>query len=366
MDDDKVLNPYKPGAGLSPPHFAGRQRQSLAIEKALDAIKDGAGRMDHPPDRAMVLTGPRGIGKTVLVWRAIEAAEKRGIRMTEIDQELVRGQGEEYFSRILWNFMPGLKGSKAKLRKVLPAFLSKEPLLLIMDEAHRGRQEEMEFLFEVIHDCLSKQLPLVAILAGTPGLYPLLHRCKGGHAKRINFLRFNMLSPDEAKDALTIPAQETGRPMESGALKLLLDSADSYPFFIQQAGRNAWDASEERDGKKISVKDAKAGLDQLKDERYHFFDWRTREFMNREITEQAFQVAKAMREHEGMLGIDDLEKRLMEMNEGMDSDKATDVVEQLQELGFIWDTPDGLEPGIPSLLDHMIRRYALLFEDRKN
>ena len=57
-------NPFRPGAGHMPPHLAGRDNETREFLRLLnqDAILDN-----------MILTGIRGVGKTVLLetWRPI-------------------------------------------------------------------------------------------------------------------------------------------------------------------------------------------------------------------------------------------------------------------------------------------------------
>ncbi|MEI2669997.1 MAG: ATP-binding protein [Marmoricola sp.] len=58
---DPIRNPYAPGAGQRPPELAGRDQELAQFEITLERI--AAGR----PDRSMVLSGLRGVGKTVLL-----------------------------------------------------------------------------------------------------------------------------------------------------------------------------------------------------------------------------------------------------------------------------------------------------------
>jgi len=58
---DPVRNPYAPGAGQRPPELAGRDREIAQFEIVLERIARGR------PERSMVLTGLRGVGKTVLL-----------------------------------------------------------------------------------------------------------------------------------------------------------------------------------------------------------------------------------------------------------------------------------------------------------
>src|SRR3982750_4322643 len=69
---DPVRNPYAPGAGQRPPELAGRGAQAPALEGALER---GA---KSRPERSLVLTGLRGVGKTVLLNAMRSAAVRRG------------------------------------------------------------------------------------------------------------------------------------------------------------------------------------------------------------------------------------------------------------------------------------------------
>ena len=58
---DPVRNPYAPGAGQRPPELTGRDREISQFEVVLERVARGR------PERSMVLTGLRGVGKTVLL-----------------------------------------------------------------------------------------------------------------------------------------------------------------------------------------------------------------------------------------------------------------------------------------------------------
>ncbi|MCW2581741.1 MAG: uncharacterized protein JWQ53_531, partial [Klenkia sp.] len=72
LDMDPVRNPYAPGAGQRPPELAGRDTELSAFDVVLERI--AAGR----PERSLVLTGLRGVGKTVLLNQLRSAAIARG------------------------------------------------------------------------------------------------------------------------------------------------------------------------------------------------------------------------------------------------------------------------------------------------
>ena len=69
---DPIGNPYAPGAGQRPPELAGREEQLDAFDVVLERIARGS------PERSIVLTGLRGVGKTVLLNALRSAAVRAG------------------------------------------------------------------------------------------------------------------------------------------------------------------------------------------------------------------------------------------------------------------------------------------------
>src|ERR1700745_3643141 len=69
---DPIRTPYAPGAGQRPPELAGRGAQLQAFEVVLERVSRGR------PERSIVLTGLRGVGKTVLLNALRSAAGRRG------------------------------------------------------------------------------------------------------------------------------------------------------------------------------------------------------------------------------------------------------------------------------------------------
>src|SRR5680860_411751 len=69
---DPVRNPYAPGAGQRPPELAGRDTELDAFGVVLERVARGR------PERSLVLTGLRGVGKTVLLNAMRSTAVRRG------------------------------------------------------------------------------------------------------------------------------------------------------------------------------------------------------------------------------------------------------------------------------------------------
>lgn len=71
---DQIKNPFSPGAGTPPPELAGRDGVLEQARVLLGRIK--AGR----PEKSMLLTGLRGVGKTVLLNELERIAQEAGYR----------------------------------------------------------------------------------------------------------------------------------------------------------------------------------------------------------------------------------------------------------------------------------------------
>ena len=76
---DPVVNPYAPGAGQRPPELAGRDADLRAFTVLLDRLEQ------RRPKRSLVLTGLRGVGKTVLLGEFRRTAEHRGWIIAKVE-----------------------------------------------------------------------------------------------------------------------------------------------------------------------------------------------------------------------------------------------------------------------------------------
>src|SRR5437660_1558019 len=73
------VNPFRPGAGHMPPYLAGRQAEEMEFKRLLQ---------QDPILKNVILTGLRGVGKTVLLetFRPIAIQEKWGWVGTDLSE----------------------------------------------------------------------------------------------------------------------------------------------------------------------------------------------------------------------------------------------------------------------------------------
>src|SRR6266480_2161961 len=76
---DAIKNPFSPGAGSPPPELVGREGILKQAETLLGRIKA------KRPEKSILLTGLRGVGKTVLLNEIERMAAKDGYRTLALE-----------------------------------------------------------------------------------------------------------------------------------------------------------------------------------------------------------------------------------------------------------------------------------------
>ncbi len=91
---DPRKNPYAPGAGTKPPVLVGRDAQIESFDILLERLEHGYS------EQSMIITGLRGVGKTVLLDVFREKAEERGWATVEWEVEKNATLGSKMSSHI--------------------------------------------------------------------------------------------------------------------------------------------------------------------------------------------------------------------------------------------------------------------------
>ncbi len=238
--------------------------------------------------------------------------------------------------------------------------LLRRPLLLMVDEAHTILPAFAKILLQVAQDCINERLPLLLVLAGTPGIEAGLGRAEASFWERATRLKIGRLETrDAVRKALSVPAEESGMSFDEAALEMLVDQSQSYPYFVQFLGGQAWNAAIARapDTSRIELKDAETGVRVADGFREDFYRVRRNEAKTRKILPEAVAVSKAFAElgGDGVLSEARLEDAVRPaLSEGRTVD---DAIEELSALGLIWE-PRGSawEQGIPSLCNYLAEK----------
>jgi hypothetical protein len=291
---DARINPYAPGAGTRPPLIAGRDAEIQAYEVLLDRLKRGTA------GQSMIITGLRGVGKTVLLNALEDISVERGwiAAGRELDEEtsfpvaIARSA-----KRILGELRPTRKVAEQVLQTFgrLGSFTLKDPggfelsytpgpeparetlgedfvdLLLALGRAAQSKASGVAFLLDEVqfvparefgpfvvglHRLNQKALPITCVAAGLPSLPALVGNAKSYAERLFEYPRIDQLGKADALEALSGPASRLGVIWESDALDYVFGQTAGYPYFLQEYGKYAWDVAS--DGR-ITEADARAG-----------------------------------------------------------------------------------------------------------
>jgi AAA ATPase domain len=77
---DQRLNPYTPGSGVKPLKLAGRDQDIEAFRVLLERLADGR------PERSLIYSGLRGVGKTVLLLEFETLTREHGWVCNDVEE----------------------------------------------------------------------------------------------------------------------------------------------------------------------------------------------------------------------------------------------------------------------------------------
>lgn len=285
-------SPYRPGTGLEPPYLGDREAQ---LERFRSYLQDP----DHP--RNLVVTGLRGVGKTVLLNHFSNLAESAGWLVVE--REFSEPDAEPHlFARTLLDDLARLTrrlsrsrrlgGAAAAAAEGVMSFLGtlsvsygevtlgitpraphsevsgrldddlREALLRVGDlcrrTEHRGfvlRYDEFQVIREkrgrltlsglltAVAAAQQRQVPVILVLCGLAPLLENLSRSKSYSERMFTIEELGNLRPPEDRAALVDPAARAGRRLEEEAIEAVLRDSAGYPFFLQVYGDALWTGS---------------------------------------------------------------------------------------------------------------------------
>ena len=242
---------FNPGAGIMPPFLAGREQERALLSRCLSDLKRGTA----PPSDVM-LVGPRGNGKTVLLLWFADACRKAGVAVVQVAPSRVKTQQElrnallpaGRLRRLLparWSFA-AVKVEWEASRTAEQAFMERlasrcrrKPRVVLVDEAHTLLGDVGQYLLNVSQDIRPKA-PFLLVLAGTPGLPAHLRKMDASFWDRNRQLGIGRLSETATKEALQEPLGDSGTSIDAQALDLVVEHSQHYAYFIQIWGEELW------------------------------------------------------------------------------------------------------------------------------
>jgi hypothetical protein len=286
---DPIRNPYAPGAGQRPPELAGRDEQLHAFDVVIERIARGR------PERSIVLTGLRGVGKTVLLnalrsaavrarWGTgkLEARPDQGLRRPlsaalhvavrelghpagdQVDQVLGvikafahRDSAPGAKLRDRWN--PGIdapaavgRADSGDIEIDLVELLTDvgglaadvgRGVAIFIDEMQDLSADDVSAICAACHEISQSGLPVIVVGAGLPHLPAVLSASKSYSERLFRYQRIDRLDRAAADLALVAPAADEEAEFTPEALDAMYAATAGYPYFVQAYGKVAWDVS---------------------------------------------------------------------------------------------------------------------------
>ena len=118
-------------------------------------------------------------------------------------------------------------------------------IAFLVDEVQFLRAAEFEALIAGLHRTVQRQLPITLVGAGLPQLPRLAGEAKSYAERLFKFPRIGRLTPPQAEAALAEPAADLNVSYEPGAIDVIVDYTEGYPYFIQEYGKIVWDIAPE-------------------------------------------------------------------------------------------------------------------------
>ncbi len=366
------VNPFRPGAGATPPLLAGRERELAVADRKLGELASG-----RAPPRGLLLYGPRGHGKTVLLGEIARRSHAQGLRAGIVPPSAFRDR--ETLARRLALLVeataPRLTGvqlgpvgaqveSVARPEDPPELFLKwvKEPggpLVVLVDEAQTLSVDAGQVFLDAIQLAADEELPFLLVLAGTPDAPRRLRQIRTNSERAFRRLRIGRLHRSDTRRALEEPALRAGRPFTPSGVRLLARRSQDYPFFVQLLGSAAWAAAERAGHGGIGESSVREAIASAREELQTFYLERFQEARSRGVERLLQPLALAMRQSARRLSDEGIRSLLRSAApRGTDESRAR-MIETLSDLGVLWETPDGgWEMGIPSFGDYVLDRDA--------
>ncbi len=285
---DPVKNPFAPGAGSPPPELVGRGPILETARILLARIKA------RRPEKSLLLTGLRGVGKTVLLNEIEQIAIAEGCKTVLVEAHEGKSLGALItlpLRKLLFSLnriasagdrvkraLAVLKGfatvvkmkvgdlefgldiepelgtaDSGDIEEDLPnlflaiAEAAKErgtAVALLIDEVQYLSISEISALIMAMHKIQQRQLPFTFIGAGLPVLPALAGESKSYAERLLPFPQIGPLSQEDAAKALQYPVNAVNITFSDDAVAEIFRLTEGYPYFLQEWGYQAWNRVE--------------------------------------------------------------------------------------------------------------------------
>ncbi len=393
-------NPYRPGAGHMPPHLAGREDAFAEFMRILgqDVILEN-----------MVLTGLRGVGKTVLLdtfkpraieegwlWVGTDLSEAASLTEANLAKRLMTdlsvvtssyrepasstigfGPGPDpsqdqvplSYEALEDRYMrtPGLESDKLKavLEHVAVILRShgRGRVVFAYDEAqnlsdHSARDAfPLSMLLDVYQSVQKKGIQFMLVLTGLPTLMPKLVDARTYAERMFRVVTLDRLNARHSREAITKPLNVADCPVRFAepSIEIVIEQAGGYPYFIQFFCREVFDIviqqTSDVQRTHVAVEPIQRKLDT------DFFSGRWARATDRQ--QQLLWVIANLEHADGEFKISELlEKADALLAKGFSASHAVQMLSKLADRGLIYRNRFGKYAfAVPLMAQFIIRNY---------
>ncbi|MGI8840891.1 MAG: hypothetical protein ACR2F8_08965 [Caulobacteraceae bacterium] len=395
-------NPFRPGAGQRPVYLAGRTNEQDGFRQML---------LQKPVSQNSIITGLRGVGKTVLLetlkpiaqagnwlWTGNDLSESASLTEERIARRLVvdiatllgpivvhtqenlpfgfnakaNTESRPIQFDDLWNIFektPGLVLDKLQaVFNHVSKLISGAPIngiVFAYDEAQNlaDHAADHEYPLSLLLDLFSylqrqqQDKSFMLVLTGLPTLFPKLNEVRTYTERMFHVTQLERLSDEAAREAVVEPLRLTQSSLtfSKGTIDKIVEMSGGYPYFIQFIGKEVFDVwiNKIKQGEATSVpmKEILEKLDQ------DFFAPRWVRATDRQ--QQIMQVIATLPNAEGEFSVPEIVKSSREMlSNGFTPSHAIQILQALSERGLIYRNRRGAYCFAVPLLASFIQRQA--------
>lgn len=130
-------------------------------------------------------------------------------------------------------------------------------VVLLVDEIQFLSAGQLEALIAALHKTVQRRVPVTLVGAGLPQIAKLAGDAKSYAERLFKFPVIGNLTPEDARRALLLPAREEGVDFAPAALDRAIEVTGGYPYFLQELGYAVWGVA---DGPTVSATDVEQAL----------------------------------------------------------------------------------------------------------
>ena len=389
-------NPYRPGAGHTPPYLAGREAE---LKEARKRLKQTI------VTENVVLTGLRGVGKTVLLekikriafeekwlWAENDLSESASVTEVTLATRILtdlaltvsfieigrkRDMGfstkedatvynlDFYYLLEMFNRTPGLISDKLKatLIFVWKVISSKSPntrgIVFAYDEAQNladhsaDKQYPLSLLLEVFQSLQKQNIPILLILTGLPTLLPKLVETRTYAERMFCTITLKNLNKADARDAIEKPVAGSPLQFSDYAIDTVFSISGGYPYFIQFICKEAYDINlqaefENKEIPSISMDDIIRKLDAD----FFYGRWANVTDKQREI----LRFISKLDNCDDEFSVQEIVEMSKKLDKSISSSQVNQILSALVKAGMVYKNRHGKYSLAVPLLSRFIRR----------